>query len=425
MQNNTFLEKAFLFKYPWLPGGREIFEPVDAEIEDSALESGQTDPVEYLKSVLGDYFDKYPDLQLRITKIFVFALEKREKGILLKEEGKFNIVLYYMIKTILAAFNNKTLDNHLANFISTLYYQKILDENERHIYQLANYMGLLCSFIGHAPKKFNGVKYSYWVEYQSYITAAGLLKDDYWNLINRYMINGKVYLIKEHLVRLLKEKIRLEIIPERIGPMDELLENLRNVSALSEIIISIENKIELLKIQKRKLMNKLDDGSLAKYNFSDDEKPSYNLYPPCIKNILDKALDGVNLVHNERLHIAFFFANTNHDVEETVDVFRTLPDFDEKIARYNVEFSRGIKGKGKKYKVFNCDKLKSLQICMADDKKYGDQICYRGVKKKGESSYHPIKSPLSYIFWKKVYLNRQKQQEYGKNVPKTFKEKEK
>ena len=70
----------------------------------------------------------------------------------------------------------------------------------------------------------------------------------------------------------------------------------------------------------------------------------------------------MNLVHNERLHIAFFFANTHHSVEETIDVFRTLPDFNEEIARYNVEFSRGIGGKGKKYKAFSCSKLKSLQI---------------------------------------------------------------
>ena len=97
-----------------------------------------------------------------------------------------------------------------------------------------------------------------------------------------------------------------------------------------------------------------------------------------------------------------------------MDVFRTVPDFDEKIARYNVEFSRGIDGKGKKYKVFSCGKLQSLQICRANDAKFGDSICIKGVKKRDETEFHPIKSPLSYIFWKKVEISRN-QRENRKN----------
>ena len=42
------------------------------------------------------------------------------------------------------------------------------------------------------------------------------------------------------------------------------------------------------------------------------------------------------------------------------------------------------------------------------------QIIIKGVKKRDETEFHPIKSPLSYIFWKKVEISRN-QRENRKN----------
>jgi DNA primase large subunit len=341
-------------------------------------------------------------LKTLISRTFVYALEKREEGINLIEKDDFNLIFFYMIKTILASLNNRVTDNHVANFLSSIYYKKLLKEQELHIVKLANYMGITSY---NDPKRINGVKFPFWVEFQSYIPVAAVLKDHSWHLINREIEKGRVYLLKDNLARLLKEKIRKEIIPQRIGSVDDLLKNLQSIQELSEIYQTIENKVQLIKIQNNKFKKSGDF-----IDVSDDEKPPYELYPPCIKYILDKALEGENLVHNERLHIAFFFANTNHTVEETIDVFRTVPDFSEEIARYNVEFSRGIGGKGKKYKSFNCSKLKSFQICKANEKDYADEICSKGVHRKGESKPRLINSPLNFIFWKKVEIARNRTQ---------------
>ncbi|MCP4760375.1 MAG: hypothetical protein GY870_01255 [archaeon] len=414
MSNDSPIELKFIYKYPWLEGGREIFESNQStELEDPI------DVVKYFKEFFGEFFGKYTDkdkdLKLRINKVFIFALDKREEGIILTEDH-FNVVFFYLIKTLLAAFNNRVLDNHVANFLSKIYYQKIKDENDRDLVKFSNYMGLRC-FLLTQPKRFdtiNGItKFPYWIEFPSYIPTANLLKDNSRALVNQYFEKGRIYLLRDQVIRLLQEKIRMTIIPERIGIMADFLENLKKVDDIAEIITTIENKIELIKIESRKYKKQ---GGID--FIDDDEKPIYELYPPCIKFILNKALEGNNLTHNERLHVAFFYANTNHSVEETVDVFRTVPDFDEKIARYNVEFSRGIDGKGKKYKVFNCGKLQSLQICKADDKKFGDTICIKGVRKKGEPNFQPIKSPHSYIFWKKVEKNREQRQFNKKNSEK-------
>ena len=396
MSELSSIETRFLHKYPWLPGGRDIFEP-ETVITDNSVD---LNPLEYMSELLGGYFRSNKKLPIQLKQVFKYALEKRESG-LIPSSDKLNILMYYIIKLLLTALNNRFLDNHMANFLSKIYYDKIKKENIRDIAKLSQYMGLDARLLD-TPLLIDSMKFPFSVEYTSYIPIASMLKDTSWNLVNRYVDKGRVYLLTPNIVRLLQEKIRREVLPQRLGPTDELLKYLKQMKFFDEIFSDIEEKLDLIKIQNRKF--KKDSGDFS----NDMGKPGYELYPPCVKSLLDKALDGVNLTHNERLHIAFFYANTEHTVEETVDVFRTLPDFSEEIARYNVEFSRGINGKGKKYSVYGCPKLKSLGICKADDKKFGDNICKNGVKKKGETSKKLIKSPHSFIFWKKVEINRRK-----------------
>ena len=92
MSHDNDIERKFIYRYPWLPGSRKIFEP--DESEDKNLDKRELDPVEYFKKIFGSYFEKYNDLQVRLKTIFIYALEKREEGIVLKDEDQFNIILY-------------------------------------------------------------------------------------------------------------------------------------------------------------------------------------------------------------------------------------------------------------------------------------------------------------------------------------------
>jgi DNA primase large subunit len=377
---------GLVYKYPWLDGGQEIFDPPSESNE-------QEDAVQYYNRLFSKYFNSYPQLQEELIKIFSLAIEKKETGVNLVED-EFNVILFYTIKTLLAAFDNRILENHVANLLSKIYYKMILNETNQNLEVLGYKMDFECHFEKKA-KTIGNVMYPFWVEVHNYVPIAALLKDASYQLINQNVQNGRVYLLKDNVARLLQEIIRRHIIPDRQKTGGELMELLMKISNLSPIITKISKKMEEKKL------------SQIQYNTENIyENLTYALYPPCIKYILNKATNGVNLTHSERLHIAFFYANTNHTVEETIDVFRTLPDFDEKIARYNVEFSRGIGGKGKKYSVFSCAKLRSIKICKADDKDYGDIICAEGVFRKGHSNRVPIKSPKDYVFWKNVEIKR-------------------
>ncbi len=376
---------GLVYKYPWLEGGREKFDPASETEEE---------PVQYYTNLFTKYFQLYPSLKKLILDSFILALNKKEAGINLTDD-ELNIILFYTVKTLLTAFDNRILENHVSNLISKLYHQRFLNEDNRDLEVLSGKMGFPFHYL-RKGEQIGNTMYDYWIEVHNYVPIAALLKDSNYQLINRHVINGRVYLLKDNVARLLQEVVRRQIIPSHRGSSGELMQLLKNILPLSAIIDEIVQQVEKKKLSKKQY----DNANIY-------ENMVYALYPPCIKFILNKSTNGVNLTHSERLHVAFFYANTNHTVEETVDVFRTLPDFDEKIARYNVEFSRGIGGKGKKYSVYSCGKLKSIKLCKAPDKDYGDIICAEGVYRKGHGDQKvPIKSPKDYVFWKNVEFQR-------------------
>lgn len=383
---------SLVYKYPWLEGGREIFDPTSKSDEEE-------DPIEYYNQLFTKYFKTYPDLSGKLLKVFSLALDKKESGIILTEDD-LNVILFYTVKTILAAFDNRVLENHVSNLISKLFHQRFLKETNQNLVVLSRKMNFECHY-EKKQKAIGNVLYPYWVNVQKYIPTAALLKDSAYQLINRNVVNGRVYLLKDNVARLLQEVVRRQIIPDRQKSGRELMDLLKQITHISPLINDISKLVEKKKLTK------------AKFETTNVyENVVYAVYPPCIKFILNKASNGVNLTHSERLHIAFFYANTNHSVEETVDVFRTLPDFDEKLARYHVEFSRGIGGKGKKYNVYSCAKVKSIDMCKAADNEFGDIICAEGVYRKGHGSVRvPIKSPKDYVFWKNVELKRKQKEE--------------
>ena len=81
--------------------------------------------------------------------------------------------------------------------------------------------------------------------------------------------------------------------------------------------------------------------------------------PPCVQNIKQRAEEGKNLSHEERLILLFWWMNNvTNDVEELVSLFKNVPDFDEKKTRYYVEHAlkRG-------YRPYSCTKIIGLGLC--------------------------------------------------------------
>ena len=81
-------------------------------------------------------------------------------------------------------------------------------------------------------------------------------------------------------------------------------------------------------------------------------------YPPCITHAMEQLADGENLPHRARFLLATYLASAGVERDDVAGLFRTAPDYDERITRYQVEqiFSG-------KYKPPNCSRIESNGDC--------------------------------------------------------------
>ena len=181
--------------------------------------------------------------------------------------------------------------------------------------------------------------------------------DPNWKLVNQMVQNGRVYLDRQKVLRLLEEKIANHV--------EELIKRYQEIIGESESLPSPLQSIgeEIKKIVAEELKQRIDKSSLSGFV---PGKIVYNAFPPCMKKIFLEAKEGGNLSHHQRFAIATFMIRLGASADEIVDIFRNTPDFNEKITRYQVEHLMGSRGGGKKYSPYSCSTMKTLGLCIAE-----------------------------------------------------------
>lgn len=371
-----------IFQYPFLEGGKDIFDPPTEEEPESFHI--------YYTELFTNHFQKHPTLIEYIPKIFEMALSKNETVDVIKND-EFNIILYYTIKTILLAIENPYIENHVANMVAKTYNYHMDKLTVEEIIEICNRYGLNITF--------NGGRFE--IPFLKYLKSAVKMKNKDYALVNQTLDKGTVYLNRHKTIRIFTELIREDITPKQRNK-GELLTLLKSINIMELILHDIEQTY----LKYRTMKHEFNIENIT---------TNTELHPPCIRYLQSESEKGVNLTHSERLHLAIFYSHIGKDTEEIIDVFRNSPDFDEGIARYQVEHLRGI-GKGKEYSIFSCDKLKTIGICKATDPIFGDRICIEGVRRKGDTTNSPISTPKDFVFWKNVYSRREKKKDEG-NTP--------
>lgn len=84
-------------------------------------------------------------------------------------------------------------------------------------------------------------------------------------------------------------------------------------------------------------------------------------YPPCIQNILNRISSGENVGHYERLVLGIYMININKEIDEIIEIYRQLPNFNERKTRYYLEHIHK-----NKYKMYSCEKIRQLGLCVAN-----------------------------------------------------------
>lgn len=213
-----------------------------------------------------------------------------------------------------------------------------------------------------------------------YLQMAARLNESKWQLINRDVVNGRVFISPDELEILLGERIRLYLgeklplpipggIETEFAPWTERLSIHVQTNALQEF------------------------GTLNE-----------SAFPPCIQALIQSAASGANLVHAGRFTLVAFLRTIGMSSEQIEGIFSQSPDYNAEMTEYQVNHILE-----NEYTPLACPKMLTNGLCVHKDKLCDDD---------------KVNHPLNYYKRKNYLLERKKKLEEKKALEKKSVKKE-
>ncbi len=172
-----------------------------------------------------------------------------------------------------------------------------------------------------------------WVDVVSYSNGCAGIGGPKWRLVNRVVRKGYVLVNERDLRRLISEYIKMRVMEtprvELPDPLEEIAKEISDMFAK--------------RMRKR------------------FKRPKKGDFPPCIKDLISKLRRGENLTHQARFALTSFLLNVGWSEEQVLDLFRSAPDFNERIASYQISHIAR-----RKYKAPSCETMKNWGLCPGD-----------------------------------------------------------
>jgi len=152
----------------------------------------------------------------------------------------------------------------------------------------------------------------------TYLALAADLREDEWRLVNRDLQAGEVPLAETELLVLVREAVR-----QRVE---------------ADLPLAVPGTIaDALADEADRLRGLLADLDLTR----DIDTVVPDLFPPCMRALLDDVQKGEHLEHHSRFAIASFLTTIGLSTDEIVELFQVNPGFGEEATRYQVDHIRG------------------------------------------------------------------------------------
>jgi DNA primase large subunit len=187
--------------------------------------------------------------------------------------------------------------------------------------------------------------YVFALNFPFFLKNATGFNDSRWKLINQRVVNGRIFLTKQKISRLLEEEIR-KYIESRLDT---------KIKSLPSSIMGRVNKLKQIAAEKREQIQL-------------EEMPDrivMEAFPPCINSIYDRVSDGRPASHLGRFALTSFLLSIGMSADDVFKFFRSVSDFNERMTRYQVEHIAGTRGSGTKYTPPNCSTLRTHGICIS------------------------------------------------------------
>jgi DNA primase large subunit len=176
-----------------------------------------------------------------------------------------------------------------------------------------------------------------------YLEYAADKRGDEWRLVNRDLVAGEVPLTESDLLALLQQAVHHRV--EDGLPLD--------------VPSAIGTELEQ---ERERIREALADLDLTR----DIDTVVPELFPPCMKHLLDQVQKGEHLKHHSRFAIASFLTSIGMATDDIVDLLGINPGFGEEVTRYQVDHIRG-ETSPTEYSAPSCATMQSYGDCVNMD----------------------------------------------------------
>jgi DNA primase large subunit len=269
------------------------------------------------------------EVRARAQERVLEAIERGEKGVLPKLDNPWIELLSFPFSRALMLYvDDDWLRRRWALAEAARVERLLHGESDELLLHVINDLGL-------KTKKTEDGK---WImHFSQYLhLARRLAVESRWKLVNRLVDKGLVTLTRPEVIRLVREWLYDSFIQTKTLPTNWHPE---------------EAKVIKEALQKRAAKTVAP-------------APSKD-WAPCMVALRNRVADAS---HFGLFALAAYMANKGYEVNEIVDVLRIRSDFDERIARYQVEHIAGQRGSRIKYRPPSCQSMKTHGLCVEDGK---------------------------------------------------------
>jgi DNA primase large subunit len=177
----------------------------------------------------------------------------------------------------------------------------------------------------------------------AHLPLAADLRGEEWRLVNRELADGEVPVDRDELHLLLRAAVRRRVeaglplsVPEGVA------------AELDGAVAAIRESLSDLDLTRE----------------IDTVVP--DLFPPCMKHLLDRIQKGEHLEHHSRFAITAFLTSIGMSTDDIVDLYEVNPGFGEEVTRYQTNHIRGETGPTA-YSPPSCATMQSYGDCVNMD----------------------------------------------------------
>ena len=311
----------------------------ESEEENVLFNEGGKYTANYVKSVFDSSDSESSELRNRSISLVSAVIEGEEAP-----RFKVSTEFFFVTLHVLKAIGDRILTFRVINLMRDRIAHASISGNLEDIEEYARRMGLRI--------KYDPIDLSLSIGFVDFVRYCSRVSGYQYRLVSQVMRNGEVILEKEiaaHIIR--------EFFVSRATEVYDSIDADEAMKALSNYADFIGNARSEFAILRAK--SKIDLGNVDSTKF-----------PPCVSEYIRQIREGTNLPHLARFTMVSFLHKIGMDNPGIMDIFRSAPDFNEKVTAYQVNHITG-EISGTQYSPPKCAVLQSNHLCYKEN----DPLC--------------------------------------------------